>query len=204
MMCDGGPKFLKIIFILPLPLIGSFSGYRIPGPRTSSSRTFYDLLGSLKPFSASILYMMPFFVFFSHSLEACRIFFCLGCSEISQHLAWMGGLLLPIVLGPFNLQAGTFPSWKLLELCFQDFSCSFLFPPPGTPSLWTLHLLDWASTFLHFLPFFAFCHFALFSDRIPQPWLSTLPLGHLCLPSCGYFPEAPLGAVVFKMSLFKQ
>lgn len=64
MMCDGGPKFLKIIFILPLPLIGSFSGYRIPGPRTSSSRTFYDLLGSLKPFSASILYMMPFFVFF--------------------------------------------------------------------------------------------------------------------------------------------
>lgn len=158
-MCDGCPEFLKIIFILPLPLIGSFSGYRIPGPRTSSSRTFYDLLGSLKPFSASILYMMPFFVFFSHSLEACRIFFCLGCSEISQHLAWIGGSTFTHCTGPFQPA-----SWYLsfLEASWVVFSRLLMFFP--IPSSWNSFSLDIAplGLGLNFLTFSPFLHFLSF------------------------------------------
>lgn len=160
-----------------------------------SSRTFYDLsfpellLGKLKPFWVLIFFFSALWNLAGSSFALVVLKFHstrpLCGSNFTHHR------------GPFQL-ADWHPSFleKFLNLCFKD-SLTSLLRPPRVPSFWILQLLDQASSFLYFLPFFTLGHFALLSDRAFQPHFLTHPLGLLCLPLCCDFPKAFLDVVVF-------
>lgn len=120
------------------------------------------------------------------------------------------GLLLSIVLDLYNLHASALHFLKSFLNCVLKTS-SCVSSPSEMSIIWTPHLLDWASHFLYFLPFFSLCQFPIefFHHKVQSFYLvfhfcyhvvTSSKLDRLLLAKC-FFYSTPVLTFIEQKSL---
>lgn len=93
-------------------------------------------------------------------LESSRIFFLTWLFWNFTTICFSVDLFLSIIPDLSNLQAGVLHFLKIFLNCVLKTS-SYVLSLSRMPTSWALHLLDWASDFFCFIPFFSLCHFLI-------------------------------------------